>query len=652
MRLQMKKRLGLLFPILSLFLLLLLILSASRLALSLWQFSRVNSVHGWLPILFGGLRIDISTLCYLLGVPALLSCFMPVKGRAGQISKFILCLFIVFAFWLLIFMEVVTPPFILEYDLRPNRLFVEYLVYPKEVFGMLWAGYKLELLIAFVSSVVTIILSWKLSRYLVKDIRAQRWFYRPFLAVVVVALTILGGRGTLGHRPINPAFVDFSVIPLANDLALNSAYSVAFAIKQMASEVDASKYYPPMKKQKIIDLVRKSTRFSADKFTSKTVPTLVNRTATYKGKPKNLVILLQESLGARYVGALGGLPLTPNIDKLIKSSWSFNRAYATGTRSVRGIEAVIAGFPPTPSRSVVKLDKSRRNFFTIASLLKAHGYHTQFIYAGESHFDNMKTFFLGNGFVDMEDAPTFKHPKFVGSWGACDEDLYDKADAQFSMLHKKGKPFFSLVFSTSNHTPFAYPAGKIKHYNEPAATRENAAKYSDYAIGTFLKKAEKSSYWKDTVFVIVADHDSRAYGNQLVPIDHFRIPVVIFGGGIKKKTDNRLISQLDLPPTLLSLIGISSRSPMIGHDMTKHIAKDKLRALMQFNKYFAWMDNNYNVVIFQPQKPASTYVYDPKTEDLTKKAQPKSFIKMGNANALWGSLAYKEGLYPFKEKKK
>ena len=648
-----KKRLGLLFPIFLTFIIVLLIFTISRLALSIWQSDRIVEDGAWLHIFLSGLRIDISSLCYLLGIPALLSCFMPTKGMPAKIAQTMLRLFIVFAVWFVVYMEIATPSFILEYDVRPNRLFVEYLIYPQEVFGMLWEGYKLELFIATFISFLTIYVVWHYSKKIVEDINAPRWFLRPILALLVVAMTILGGRSTLEHRPLNPAMVAFSTSPLVNDLILNSSYSVMFAIKQMQSEVDAFKFYPKMEKGNIINLVRQSMDFNFDQFTSNTVPTLVNREASYKGKPKNLVILLQESLGARYVGGLGGLPLTPNIDKLMKTSWNFNRMYATGTRSVRGIEAVTSGFSPTPSRAVVKLGKSQKNFYTIASTLKAKGYHTQFIYGGESHFDNMKTFFLGNGFVDMQDAPTFTDPKpeFIGSWGASDEDLYIKANKQFAKYHEQGKPFFSLVFSSSNHSPYGYPEGKIEPYNTPAATRENAAKYSDYAIGEFIKKARASEYWNDTVFVIVADHDSRASGDQLVPIDHFRIPAIIFGGGIKQRSDDRLTSQLDLPPTLLSLIGIDSLSPMIGHDMTKNVKPEKLRAMMQFYKNFAWMDNENNVVIYQPQQPVSTYSYDVKTNNLTDNKLPESIINKAHANALWGSLAYKEGLYPFKENK-
>ncbi|NJS37149.1 MAG: sulfatase-like hydrolase/transferase [Brachymonas sp.] len=108
--------------------------------------------------------------------------------------------------------------------------------------------------------------------------------------------------------------------------------------------------------------------------------------------------MLQESLGAEFVGALGGLPLTPNLDALTKEGIWFDNLYATGTRSVRGIEAVVAGFPPTSVEATVKQNKAQRGFFTLASALKNQAYSTTFFYGGESHFDNMRSYFMGNGF--------------------------------------------------------------------------------------------------------------------------------------------------------------------------------------------------------------------------------------------------------------
>ncbi|QYJ78711.1 LTA synthase family protein [Shewanella acanthi] len=616
----------------------------SRLGLGLWQVERVAAVNGWPHLILQGLRVDIATLCWLWGIAALGTAVFAGEHAIGRLWLPILRGWLTLGLWAVLLLELATPSFIEEYGIRPNRLFVEYLIYPKEVLSMLWAGRKLELIFAVILSVTTLYGGWKLSGKLTRNIRFPRWYWRPVLVVLVAGVTFLGARSTLGHRPINPAMVAFAEDPLVNSLVINSAYSLVFAIKQMGSEDDASKVYGKLSHDEIIATIREASGRPASAFASDTAPSLSFNQASYQGKPKNLVILLQESLGARFVGSLGGLPLTPNIDALSKEGWYFDNLYATGTRSVRGIEAMTTGFTPTPARSVVKLGKSQTGFFTIADLLKNHGYTTQFIYGGESHFDNMRSFFLGNGFTDIIEQQDYKSPVFTGSWGVSDEDLMRKADSEFKRLYSEGKPFFSLVFSSSNHDPFEFPDDRIELYEQPKQTRNNAAKYADYALGEFFKLAKNADYWKDTIFIIVADHDSRVGGADLVPVARFRIPGLILGDAIAPKRDHRIVSQIDLPPTLLSLIGVSDSYPMLGRDLTQVRDDWPGRALMQYDKNFALMEGN-EVVILQPEKAAQGFQYDAKSESLSPYEPAKALEKKALSWALWGSLAYQQGLY-------
>ncbi|WP_413472954.1 LTA synthase family protein [Shewanella baltica] len=626
-------------------LLVLFIATASRIALGLWQADRVAAVDGWSHLLIQGLRVDIATLCWLWGIAALGTALFSGDHFIGRLWQPILRMWLTVGLWIILFLEASTPAFIEEYGIRPNRLYVEYLIYPKEVLSMLWAGRKLELIFSVLLTIGTLWGGWVLSGKLTKNLRFPRWYWRPVLAVLVIAMTLLGARSTLGHRPINPALVAFADDPLVNSLVINSAYSLVFAIKQMGSEEDASKVYGKLDNAEIIATIRQESGRPESAFTSTDIPSLSFNQASYTGKPKNLVILLQESLGARFVGSLGGLPLTPNIDALSKEGWYFDNLYATGTRSVRGIEAVTTGFTPTPARAVVKLGKSQVGFFSIAELLKNHGYTTQFIYGGESHFDNMRSFFLGNGFSDIIDQKDYKSPAFVGSWGASDEDLMRKANSEFERLHSEGKPFFSLVFSSSNHDPFEFPDDRIELYEQPKQTRNNAAKYADYAIGEFFKLAKNADYWKDTIFIVVADHDSRVGGADLVPVSRFRIPGLILGDNLAPKRDHRIVSQIDLPPTLLSLIGISDSYPMLGRDLTQVSDDWPGRALMQYDKNFALMEGK-DVVILQPEKAAQGFEYNEKTEQLTPYAPAAATLeKKALSWALWGSLAYQQELY-------
>ena len=219
---------------------------------------------------------------------------------------------------------------------------------------------------------------------------------------------------------------------------------------------------------------------------------------------------------------------------------------------MRGLEALTTGFTPTPAQSVVKLGKSQRDFFSIARVLRAAGYDTSFIYGGEAQFD----------------------------------------------------------FTTTNHSPWEYPEGRIEPYDADPHTVNNAVKYADHALGDFMAKARASAYWDDTVFLVVADHNSRVLGAELVPVWRFHIPALILGGGIAPGVYSPVASQIDLPPTLLSLIGVSSEHPMIGHDLTRSEFADwPGRAIMQYEDRQAYMLGR-EIAILRKGLPPATFVYD------------------------------------------
>ncbi|QPB42316.1 LTA synthase family protein [Rodentibacter haemolyticus] len=635
-----------LFPIFIFVLLNLFIFSLSRLGLSLWQVERVSAVNGWGELLLQGIRIDIVALCYLFGVPALFT----VLFHTSSLWKKILRIWLTAGSVFILFMEIATPAFIETYDYRPNRLFIEYLIYPKEVFSMLVSGHLSAVVFSLVFTVLATITYWKLSGWAVQNLRTMSWKLRPVVALFVIAVSFFGARSTFQHRGINPAMVAFSSDSLINSLVLNSGYSVIYAAQQFKDEEKSSELYGKMDTDEMLRIIKAARGRPDSDYISDRFPTLTKNTATYQGKPKNIVILLQESLGAQFIGTLGGKPLSPNIDKLAQEGWLFENLYATGTRSVRGIEAVTTGFTPTPARAVVKLNNAQNNFFTLAEILGKQGYDTSFIYGGEKHFDNMAGFFYGNGFKTIVDQQDYTNPKFTATWGVSDEDLFDKAHETFTNLQKEGKPFFSLVFSSSNHDPFEFPDDKIKLYEQPKATRNNSSKYADYAIGHFFDLAKKSNYWKDTLFLIIADHDSRVAGASLMPIKNFHIPALILGDGIEPRRDDRLVSQIDIPTTLLSLAGVSGNYPMIGFDLTQDVKPD--RAIMQFDQTQALMKGNNDVVIQIPNKAAQGYFYDKTAETLTEKEVPDTMKKEALAYALLGSYLYKNRLYQSGDEKK
>lgn len=643
---RVSNKLGPFAPLIAMLLLGLIILSVSRLGLILWKFDRVDSTGKLAEILLQGIRVDIIQLCLLSLIPLLTAPLLAIKSLFRVWQRFTY-IWVIAAIVLLVFLEAATPGFIAEYDVRPNRLFVEYLKYPNEVVKMLWGGFKIHV---FASIGFVVLAIWLMRHFMRPWLQAKPswsntkiWLIWP----LIFLLTAFAIRSTVGHRPANPALFAITQDSMVNSLILNSGYSVIYAIYDLQHESKSSQIYGKMDRAEIFKLTGA---------TDSEIPTLKTlKPSAQREKPLNLVIILQESLGAGFVESLGGKPVTPNLEKLKSEGIWFEQLYATGTRSVRGIEAVTAGFQPTPSESTVKLSLSQKNFFTLASLLTKQGYNAEFIYGGESHFDNMRSFFLGNGFNQITDQKDYKNPVFMGSWGASDEDLLNKTHEQLMAHHASGKPFFTLAFSSSNHAPFEFPDGRIELYEQPKGTDNNAVKYADYAMGQFFEKAKKSPYWKDTLFLIVADHDVRVRGNTLVPIEHFHIPGLILGADIKPQSIKSIVSQIDLPVTVLSLMGISGQHPMTGRDLSSEPADYLGRAMMQYNSNFAWMqqtaDSN-NVVVLREGKPPAHGVYDAKSKHLNETAPPadaQEIEQRALANSLLPALLYSEQRYHLPE---
>jgi len=584
-----------------------------------------------------GLRIDVSTVGYALAPPTLFLLLAP----AGLLRRAVRPLALYFALVLTLFvaMEAVSFDFIAQYDARPNRLFVEYLG-SREVFATLWAQYRVNLVLVALAIVVCLFGGWRLGAALARDAAAWSGPRRAAALLPCAPLLFLGIRGTLQHRPINAAMVAFSGQNLVNQLALNSSFTVARAWYDVRHERSPAELYGRMPEAEVFARVSRYLDSAPEERVPGDVPFL-RRQGASGARPRNLVIVLEESLGAEFVGCLGGKPLTPCLDALTKEGLLFTRLFCTGTRTVRGIEAVVSGFLPTPGDSVVKLSRSQSDFFTLAALLRRHGYATDFVYGGESHFDNMAAFFLANGFERCLSEGDYEHPAFHGTWGVSDEDLMEKANEVF-VAHGE-QPFFALVLSTTNHSPYEFPDGRIELHDAEKATRDNTVKYADYAIGELFRRAKQERYYADTLFLVVADHDERTYGPDLIPVDKFHIPGLLVGPGVAPGTTyERVASQIDLAPTALALLGLETVHPMIGRDLLALPADVPGRAVLQFNDNHGFLVDDRLVVHPGGAPPRCFRVVDWR---LQPTADEPELVRDALAHALLPGLLYESERY-------
>jgi phosphoglycerol transferase MdoB-like AlkP superfamily enzyme len=644
------KKIDFLKPIFNFILIGLVITTLSRFFLFFLFKERVIATQDYWHIFPIGLRMDLILLCYLSFLPALLITFLP-SNFVKYTNNFLVFYSFLFLF-LILFVELATPDFVKQYDTRPNKIFLDYLIYPKEVVGMLLKSYLTSIGITFSILGILLYLALKKGKTLFHT-QSTSYKFKLMVFPLLAFFLFFGARSSLtSKRPINASNAVFSTDQLTNCLGLNSFYTIAFAAYSIKNEGN-TKMYGKMDEVEAISRVKKYMNVAEADFTEPAIPFLHKQEAdTVLEQPYNLVVFLQESLGAEYVGILGGKPLTPNFDALSKEGVLFTNLYCTGTRSVRGIEAVVTGFLPSPSESVVKLGNSQQGFFTLAAALKRKGYSTSFIYGGMANFDNMASFFNGNGFEDIVDQEDFDADgtkyAFKGTWGYSDEDLAVKANNYFKS--KGSKSFFSLMFSTSNHDPFEYPAGRIKLFDKKPATVNNAMKYADFSIGKFFALAKKEAYFKHTIFIVIADHNTRTYGKNLVPINKFHIPAFIVGPGVPKgKVFAKLSSQIDIPPTLLSYLGASFETPMPGRNLNSLSADTKGRAIMQFNDINAFRVEN-QVVIMQPNlKPLQFQIKNDTT--LIPVALNEELAKDALAHVIMAGNLYQKNTYKLRDNK-
>ncbi|MCT7505793.1 LTA synthase family protein [Aliarcobacter cryaerophilus] len=553
-----------------------------------------------------GLRMDTIVISIILVIPTILLTISP-KFSSKYISKFLK--FYILAFiCIALFIESASFPFFAEYDLRPNYLFIEYLEYPQEVTSLLFKDYKLEFI--FASILIFIASKFYLNSNFIRfeNIFEQNYISRFLLLLPILLVLFLGIRSSFGHRPVNISDALYSTNRVINEITKNSLHSLGYAYySNKKSETDISKYG----KMNIDDAYKYASKAIGVDFKDKNRPFYREvKTHLEKKEQKNLVIFIQESMGAQFTGFAGNQNLTPNLDKLASENISFTNLFSNGTRSVRGLAALTSGTLPINGVEVIKRNKSQQDYFTIASLLKPYGYKSSFIYGGEARFDNMKSWYLGNGFDEVIEQKDYENPIFTSTWGVSDEDLVIKANEKFKSHYANKENFVSVMFSSSNHMPFELPEGKIEfEKNIPKASVENAIKYADFAIGKFFELAKKEAYFKNTVFVVISDHNVRVYGDQIVPIDMFQIPAVIISDNIPPQIFSRLTSQSDVLATALDLIGIDLSYPILGNSIFKDNKKDI--NLMLFDEIYAYRKED-KVAILVPNMPIKTYLYKDK----------------------------------------
>lgn len=535
----------------------------------LWVSHREEAQGASLNTLGIGLLYDLAFLAYATLPMALYLLICPPRLWRSRAHRWLLQGLMSLSLFIMLFTAVAEWLFWDEFGVRFNFIAVDYLVYSDEVLNNILESYPIGLLLSVLAA-VAIGLSLVLAPFVRRSLGAPLPGARQRIAlaggsIALAALALLvinqdAPRGQGGNA-------------YERELASNGPYQFFAAFRN--NELDYPQFYATLPVAQAGQHLRNELQEPVNAFQG--ADPLDNRRAvTHPGdlRTPNIVLVTLESFSAKYMGSNGDTRnLTPNLDDLRKHSLYFNNFYATGTRTDRGLEAITLSIPPTPGRSIVKRTGRESGFASLGQQLSARGYDSVFVYGGRGYFDNMNAFFSGNGYRVVDQSSVEESQiTFKNAWGMADEDLYRQALTLADDNFAKNRPFFLQLLTTSNHRPYTYPDGRIDIASGNG--RDGAVKYTDYAIGEFLAQARHKPWFDNTLFVFVADHTAGSAGKEDLPIANYHIPLFIHAPKLLGTGEvGKLASQIDLAPTLLSLLNLDYTSTFYGRNL---FAQDEL----------------------------------------------------------------------------
>jgi len=548
-----------------------------RITFFVWQHNEVSlHVSDILRTVFTGLFFDIGSLALLLFPALLYFSVVPNKWIGSVVDKILVLFFTALGLFIFIFSFFAEITFWEEFRSRFNFIAVDYLIYTNEVIANIRQSYPLPLLIGgvvlFVILILLIFYRLNVFKRTFSGLLSMRLRFKALAIAAIIALFYISF--------ISNANAEWSSNRYNSEISKSGIYSFFAAFRN--NQMKYTEFYSSINNEKALQAVRNKLSDKNSKFTKggHSIHRVITDSLPSNQK-KNVVFILVESLSANFMREFcNEKHITPFLDSLAQKSIFFNNLYATGTRTVRGMEAVTLSIPPTPGQSIVKRPQNH-NLYTISNVFKSHNYDCNFFYGGDGYFDNMNSYFGGNGFniydrgrgsVLSDNIKTTRHNiednevTFENAWGICDEDIFNKMLKVADEHDRKKQPFFNFVMTTSNHKPYTYPSGKV--LIPSGMSREGAVMYTDFALREMFKKAATKPWFKNTVFVIVADHCASSAGKDEIDVANYHIPAFIVNfPEYQNQKVSKQCSQIDIFPTLFSMFHWNYESDFFGKNV-------------------------------------------------------------------------------------
>ncbi len=563
--------------------------------------------------------------------------------RAARIAGHLLFLAVTAA---ILFQAVAEVFFWEEFDARFNGIAVFYLLYPREVIGNLQESFNLyAYLPLFLAGAL---LLW--------------WFSYGSLKVTFKRLPPSRGRLARTLLAVAPgllAAISFSVEPRSLDgnreldqLAHDGLQSMATAA--LTNDAVYEGHYPTLPHEEALAALRSLVEQDNTRFIGGPGDSPVLRHVENPGPEKrlNVVLVTEESYGSVFVDSLDNrlqAELSPDLEKLASQGLFFTNIYAQGDRTVRGLEATETGFAPIPGISTARRANAD-GMDSLPHLLGQRGWETGVLYGGLNSFDNMGAFWRGIDYQHVWDQRDIRHESFSTIWGVSDQDLFTEALSRMDEMTADGSPAFLTLMTVSNHRPYKFPEGELA-WDDSIGKVQNTARYAQWAFADFLEQAKTKPWFRDTVFVFVADHSVKINGAARVPVQAFRIPLLFYSPAhIEPARVATLGAQIDLVPTLLGLLNMSYDSPFFGLDL-RRVPEGEGRIAIAHNFSIAFGRKGH-LVVLEPNGPSEGYSFAPGLEPLQAEAPDPDTLRLAVAQTQEAHRAFYEGRYHWRQPSK
>jgi phosphoglycerol transferase MdoB-like AlkP superfamily enzyme len=430
----------------------------------------------------------------------------------------------------------------------------------------------------------------------------SRW---SLVMLLLTAALLIPIRSSFSVAPLNTGVVYFHK---TNSFANHAGINVVWGFFKSLVSVNKFKY-----PENFFETEDANTVLSQMTTTTLTDVSLINTP-----RP-NVILIILESFTSRIIEPLGGESgVTPNINQLAKEGILFDRFYASGDRTDKGIISLLSGYPAQPQTSIIKFPNKTQSLPSFPRAMEDLEYKTSFVYGGDIGFANMESYLTMMGFGHITEDDDFDSDINNSKWGVHDHFVFNRL---LEESDSASTPFFKVMLSLSSHEPFDVPVEKpFRKGDDEASLFLNACHYTDSSLGVFIQQAKTKAWWKNTLVVITADHGHRFPDqNELKQKERFQIPLLFLGGALTKKDSviHTVGSQTDLGTTLLGQLHSDSTSFRFGKNL---LAKEVTPfAVYIFNNGFGYIDAQ------------NEFIYDFDFKNYIKQSGPDQEKKWGEA---------------------